>query len=233
MRHWAPDPLPEGLHLAVARAEEVPSDEAWLTPAERTTLEALSVEKRVHDWRLGRWVAKAAVAKALGKGDPASCDTEILADASGRPTARVAGVPLADLPHISLSHSADRGFAAAWFGAGDVGCDVEAVAPRSAEFLESYFTDTERARMAESELPRDLVTNLLWSAKESALKALGRGLREDTRAVEVSGVGWPNRGGHWAALEVTGPAGARFEGAWRELEGFVWTVVVGPVEEAP
>lgn len=225
MSRRVPGPLPEGLYLASGRAAEVPAGEAWLAPAERAVLSGLRVEKRALDWRLGRWVAKTAAGRALGR----DVEVEILADEAGRPTARVAGRKAADLPSVSLSHSRDVGFAAAWCGAGEVGCDVEAVEPRSEAFVDYYFTDTERERMAGSDLPPDLIRNLLWSAKESALKALGMGLRADTRVVEVDGVGWPTRPGRWAALDVIGPEGGRFEGAWRELDGFVWTVLVGPV----
>ncbi|MGD2071711.1 MAG: 4'-phosphopantetheinyl transferase superfamily protein [Gemmatimonadota bacterium] len=205
----------------------MPAGEAWLAPSERAVLAGLRVEKRARDWRLGRWVAKTAATRALGEG----VEVAILADEEGRPTARVAGRSAADLPCVSLSHSRDLGFAAAWCGAGQVGCDVEAVEPRSEAFVDSYFTETERARMAGSDLRPDVIRNLLWSAKESALKALGEGLRSDTRRVEVTGVGWPSRPGRWAALDVAGPGEARFEGAWRELDGFVWTVLVGPVKD--
>ncbi len=67
-----------------------------------------------------------------------------------------------------------------------LGCDLEVIEPRSAAFVTDYFTRNEQAlveRTSKEERPR-LVT-LLWSAKESALKALHVGLRLDTNSVEV------------------------------------------------
>ena len=64
---------------------------------------------------------------------------------------------------------------------------VETVGRRGEEFVVDWFTDAERAlvdSMREVEDRSRLVTTV-WSAKESALKALGVGLRMDTRDVNV------------------------------------------------
>ncbi|HYO12312.1 MAG TPA: hypothetical protein VE685_03840 [Thermoanaerobaculia bacterium] len=49
----------------LATAGEEPADDAWLTPNERETLDRLRLPHRRSDWRLGRWVAKRAVAAWL------------------------------------------------------------------------------------------------------------------------------------------------------------------------
>lgn len=71
---------------------------------------------------------------------------------------------------------------------------------------------------------RHLRANLLWSAKESALKALGEGLRRDTRSVGVT-TAPPVEPHGWGALRVRTDDGPRLAGCWRAAEGFVWTVV--------
>jgi phosphopantetheinyl transferase len=68
-----------------------------------------------------------------------------------------------------------------------LGCDLETIEPRSDAFIADYFTIEEQELVARTSLvdqPRILA--LLWSGKESALKALGVGLRLDTRCVIVN-----------------------------------------------
>lgn len=242
-----------GVCLAWATSASVPEDEAWLSPAEATILDRFRVTKRAADWRLGRWVAKEAVARALeadlagvagGRGGrvddcgaPALREIEILAGPGGGPRARI--LTPGDWPpvSVSLSHSAGTGFAAAAAaGALRIGCDVEEIAPRSDAFVSDYFTaeeaawiragGDERAPAAEHHVR----ANLLWSAKESALKALGEGLRKDTRSVvvEVKGLdaaGLQGAGASWCPLWVTSATDIRFAGWWRIADGLVWTVV--------
>ncbi|MHB1192694.1 MAG: 4'-phosphopantetheinyl transferase family protein [Longimicrobiales bacterium] len=238
--------------LAWATLASVPEDDAWLTPAERAILDRFRVTKRAADWRLGRWVAKKAVARALGadphgaagrrggRGDegvvPAPSEIEILAGPGGGPRACI--LTPGDRPpvSVSLSHSADTGFAAAVVGSVRLGCDVEEIAPRSHEFVSDYFTAEEAAWIragGEERAPapeRHVRANLLWSAKESALKALGEGLRKDTRSVvvgveRVDGACLGGAGDAWRPLSVTSAGGERFAGWWRFAGGLVWTVV--------
>jgi 4'-phosphopantetheinyl transferase len=217
-----------GLHLAWARAEALPAGEAWLTPAEREVLGDLRVEKRRADWLLGRWAAKQAVRALLGRSLP---HLEILADEGGRPVARLGSGsesgPARDGPMaLSISHSAGMGFAAAGLGTAGLGCDLETIETRSDAFVADYFTDGERAAVvAAPPERRALLANLLWSAKESALKALGEGLRLDTRTVPVDTGILQLDATSWSPLRVTGPGARVFDGWWRAREGMVWTVV--------
>ena len=69
----------------------------------------------------------------------------------------------------------------------ELGCDLEIIEPRSDAFVADYFTTEEQALIARaSAADRPRLLALLWSAKESALKALHEGLRLDTRCVIVS-----------------------------------------------
>ncbi len=217
-----------GLHLAWVRAAALPAGEGWLTPAEREVLGDLRVEKRRADWRLGRWAAKQAVRGLLGRSLP---HLEILAKEDGRPVARLGpgedSDPAPDGPTaLSISHSGGMGFAVAGAGTAGLGCDLEAIEPRSDAFVADYFTDGERAVVVAAPPDRRaLVANLLWSAKESALKALGQGLRLDTRTVTVDTGILQLDAYSWAPLRVAGPGARVFEGWWRAREGMVWTVV--------
>ena len=68
-----------------------------------------------------------------------------------------------------------------------------------------------------------LVT-MMWSAKESALKALHEGLRRDTRSVVVKPATL-SCGEAWSSIEVHSMEGECFHGWWRETGGAVQTVV--------
>lgn len=238
----------DGLHLAWTRAPDLPSGEGWLSPGERAVLAGLGFPKRRNDWLLGRWAAKRAVLSLLARApDPVAASAiEVLPDSDGRPGTGLPGV------RLSISHAGGVGFAAASRGPNPIGCDVEVVAPRSEAFVEDYLTPRESAAVRQA-APDDaaLVTNLIWSAKESALKALGQGLRLDTRAVEVRNEGWLRARANdpygldaaavigsgpattaaarpedpWRPLRAAGPRGARFEGRWRTREGLIWTVL--------
>ena len=77
----------------------------------------------------------------------------------------------------------------------ELGCDLEIVEPRSDAFIADYFTAEEQALIERtSAADRSLLLALLWSAKESALKALRAGLRLDTRSVIVRPVAAPLHG---------------------------------------
>jgi 4'-phosphopantetheinyl transferase len=72
---------------------------------------------------------------------------------------------------------------------------------------------------------------VLWSAKESALKALRTGLREDTHSVEVESVDGDGSG--WGPVRVRRIADSRiFNGWWRRRGGLVLSVVSCPMRDA-
>ena len=207
------------VEVAIARADQVSRELAWLTPGERAVLAGLRIAKRRHDWLLGRWTAKHLVAARLGV---APDRLAIIAAGDGAPEAWLDGVrlPLA----VSISHSGALGLAAIRDGLA-VGADVELLAPRDPALVADFFTPREQAAVA----GRDALVNLVWSAKESALKALRVGLREDARAAEVTGVAPPAE--TWAPLAVAVRA-QRLPG-WHRRAGDAVITVVGPALESP
>src|SRR6201997_3604451 len=164
--------------------KDVPPTNDWLCPEEIACLNSFRFAKRRSDWRLGRWTAKQAIAACLYW--PAFpgllAEIEIRATPSGAPEALLPGLttPLS----FSISHRAGKSMCAVSPVRMRLGCDLEVVEERSQAFATDYLTAAEQAflgRAAHEDRPGLLA--LLWSAKESALKALGEGVRRDTRSV--------------------------------------------------
>jgi 4'-phosphopantetheinyl transferase len=217
---------------------DVPSNDDWLGVTERSTLSGLTVMKRRMDWRLGRWTAKLAfAAHAHLPADPDVLrDVEILPAPSGAPRVFLEGRPAGVT--ISLSHRA--GVAACCVAAqrAALGCDLERIEPHSDAFVAAFFTPGEQELINEAPVgERRLVVSLLWSAKESALKALNVGLREDTCWVVVSPFESPGSFTSlvtgWRPLIASCGSGLRLRGWWREGAGFVRTVAAAPPPSQP
>lgn len=205
-----------------------------MAPAEREVLATLTVEKRRRDWLLGRWLAKGVALEWLrrrGRLVPLA-GMEVLGAPDGAPELRIHSAPEAPAAGISISHARGMGFAALLEGSAGLGCDVERVEPRSPVFVEDYLVPAERAVVASAvtDHGRALAANLVWSAKESALKLLRCGLRADTRSVVVelpTGPGGPGAGageGAWRPLLVR-TGGEDLPGWWLWNGAFVWTLV--------
>ena len=209
-----------------AGEHEVPEELDWLSPRERDRERRIRFAKRRNDFLLGRWTAKTALAGALELSpdlDPAAlARIEIGNCADGAPDPRVEGVPA---PR-SISMTDRAGWAVCLTGpAGrNLGCDLELVEPRSELFVRDYLTSREAADVLSEPAgaARDLAANLLWSAKESALKVLRTGLRRDTRSVEVT-LGSAVADG-WRDLVVTADGQRDFPGWWKRFGDFILTM---------
>jgi 4'-phosphopantetheinyl transferase len=209
--------LARGMH-------EVPRSVEWLSAAESARLETLRFPKRRGEVRLARWTAKLAIARALDLDDDAGALSliEIRAAPTGAPTVFI-GTERAPVA-VSLTDRADWAVCVVAPADVGVGCDLELVEPRSDAFVRDWFTPTEQDLVfgAVPGEARHLLANLVWSAKESALKVLETGLRRDTRSVEVDlmeAVGQER----WAHLVVRAEEGAAFPGWWRRYGDFVLT----------
>ena len=190
--------------------------------------------KRRADWRLGRWTAKHAAAHYLGlAADPQSlARIEIRAAASGAPEVFIGDdpAPLA----ISISHREGVAACAVAGPEAALGCDLEFVEPRSDAFASDYFTEAEQALVARaSPSDRTQLLALLWSAKESVLKALRMGLRIDTRSVAVDPlVELAVGASDWRPLRAQ-HEGQVFHGWWRQADNLVRTMVAAPAPASP
>ncbi len=232
---------------------DVPAENDWLSASEAVRLSGMRFAKRRADWRLGRWTAKRALAVYLKlPGHPqALTGIEIRPAPSGAPEVFVANQAAAVT--ISLSHRAGRAVCAVALSGVALGCDLEMIEPRSDGFIADYFSSEEQALVARAcaaDRPRLLA--LLWSGKESALKALRTGLRLDTRCVIVSPVDAPPRrdgDGYmenpaltlgpsyspngWRPLQVGYTNGQIFQGWWLHTGNLLRTLVAAPPPVPP
>jgi 4'-phosphopantetheinyl transferase len=208
----------------LARAEEQsPPAGEWLTAAERGYAARMRYQKRRADFLLSRWTLKLAVTRLLGwpDDDAALARIESRAASDGAPELFVDGQPAEH--GISLS---DRAGSAVCLVAGApaaIGCDLELVERRSDAFVQDYMTAPERDLVAAAGTERDVAANLIWSAKESALKVLRTGLRRDTRSVEVTVPDLTPPQQTWSPLWVRTREGTILTGWWRRSGSFILT----------
>jgi 4'-phosphopantetheinyl transferase len=210
---------------------DIPPNDDWLSANEAACLARMRFAKRRADWRLGRWTAKRAVSEYLNLHRPPAA-VEILTAPSGAPEVFLSSQ--AAKVTISLSHRAGRAVCAVAPYGTALGCDLELVEPRSDAFASDYFTAAEHsmvARAAPDKQP-ELLT-LLWSGKESALKALGEGLRLDTRCLAISLEKTVSDPAVWRPLQATCDSGRTFYGWWRRLGDMMRTMVAAPATDRP
>lgn len=209
---------------------DLPKNNDWLSPGERNFLNKMRFPKRRADWTLGRWTAKCALSayfRNSGSDIQQLSDIEIRAADDGAPEAFLSNKP-AQLS-ISISHSNGVGFCVVSPSNVAAGCDLEKIESRSKNFISDYFTSEESRLVFDSSAQdQPMIATLIWSAKESAMKALRLGLRLDTRSVEVS-LGKSEDRENWTPLSVLSKkTGQMFNGWWRCFEDYVQTVVAAP-----
>jgi 4'-phosphopantetheinyl transferase len=223
---------------------DIPVETDWLSATEDERVKTLRFTKRRTEWLVARWTAKNALAAILGL----PSDRRTLArleirsilqgPARGAPEVFLDGVRLAT--SVSLTDRAGWAVCALAESAG-IGCDLELVEPRSQGFVRDFFLPGEQRLVSDPpfETSFDLMANLIWSAKESALKVLRTGLRRDTRSVQVVLPPDASEGG-WRALITRAEEGAVFTGWWRQYGTFLLTMVASsrfppprPVREPP
>ncbi|MBZ5720169.1 MAG: 4'-phosphopantetheinyl transferase superfamily protein [Acidobacteriia bacterium] len=234
---------------------DVPVENDWLGASEADRLNSMRFAKRRADWRLGRWTAKLAVAACLNEfcRPQALAGIEIRPATCGAPEVFIANQPAAVT--ISLSHCTGVAVCAVARSTVALGCDLEVIEPRSDAFVADYFTPEEQALVAQaSATERPRLLTLLWTGKESALKALRAGLRLDTRCVRVSP--WDSLPGEgesgdecledsaftfplsyglntWCPLQVRYTAGQIFSGWWQQTGSLLRTIVAAPPPAPP
>lgn len=196
---------------------DVPDSALWLSPAESARLAGTRFVKRRSELRLSRWTAKCALNRVLGCGPPATVEVRPAPD--GAPTPLIGGAPAP--VSISLTDRADWAVCLVGPRGTAIGCDLELVEPRSAPFVRDWCTPREQALVADGE--HDLVANVVWSAKESALKVLRTGLRRPARSVEID-LDATADGTQWTRCAARLAEGGVLPGWWRRYGEFVLTV---------
>lgn len=213
--------------------KDLPIENDWLSGNEITRLAGMRFPKRRSDWRLGRWTAKRALAFYLGmpSGPDVLRKIEIRPEPSGAPVTFILGDPYP--VSISLSHSSGTALCAIAPEGVALGCDLEVVEERHPAFAADYFTDEEQQCVVRSPLSdRYRKLTLLWSAKESALKALRTGLRLDTRSVRVHLPETESDLSSWSTFEVSSPGG-HFHGWHATADNLVRTIVADVISTLP
>jgi 4'-phosphopantetheinyl transferase len=219
---------------------DVPADDEWLSTAEQARLQALRFVKRRNDWRLGRWTAKNAAASCLehSSAKHVLSTIEIRAAKSGAPEVFVSNQPAAAT--ISITHrNGVAACAVSLCAKVALGCDLELVEPHTEAFIADYFTDEEQEVLAQTaKAERFALVSLLWSAKESALKAISEGLRLDTREMNIQ----LERGDferslkirvEWHPVVVESKHHGTFAGWWQIEGNVVRTLVASPTPYVP
>jgi phosphopantetheinyl transferase len=212
---------------------DVPEENDWLSSNEIVLLDRLRFPSRRAAWRLGRWTAKRAVAALMNcDGFSTYARIEIRPASSGAPD-----VFFDDKPSplsISLSHRTDRAICALAPHAVQLGCDLELIEPHSSAFITDYFTAEEQTFIAhQPAADQQRLPALLWSAKESALKALHAGLRLDTRSVVVDPATLSTEVCAWRPLTVRYTRDQVFRGWWQTADNMVRTIVAVPPPAQP
>ncbi len=211
-----------GIQYTLREWVDVPAGTDWLAAGELTRLSQFRFPKRRRDWLLGRWTAKQALLHIEGLPAAGLTRLEIASSASGAPKPYLDSEPLAT--GLSLSHSHGRALCVVSREVLELGCDLELVEPRRPSFVDTFFTDAERQRVEAADAAfRDRLVTMIWSAKESTLKALGTGLKADTRSIEVTPAGEPDPGG-WYSADVTARDAGHFRCLWRMDGQFVLSV---------
>jgi 4'-phosphopantetheinyl transferase len=220
-----------GLRWLACGEDVVPAGEGWLVPRERERLSRMRFTKRRTEYLLRRCAGKRAVAASLGlPTDEASLARIAMLNApGGAPYVEIDG-QRADFD-ISLTDRAGQAVAlvgpSGSMAAGTLGIDLEIAEPRSAGFVADFLTPPEQQWVADQRAAHgadgwDAAANLIWSAKEAALKVLRVGLRADTRSVVVT-VHPVARADGWGELLIDGGAQA-FPGWWRRDGAFLLTL---------
>ncbi len=227
------------IHWLCGAMSEMPVNDQGVSPslsflgaAERQTYRRFKIEKRRQEWLLGRWTAKRLLRQR--RPETPLAEIEIGNEPGGAPYYAISGqrLPLS----LSISHRSQWAFCAL-SAAHTIGADIEQIEPRNPAFVHDFFTAAENALVWSCpESLRDTLITLIWSAKESALKALREGLRIDTRRIEVidlEGLHDAPAPDDWHSLQIRciWPAAPRFA-AWWKPDGHnnILTLAAGAIE---
>jgi len=217
--------------MLVDTDQTVPEAQGALSGSELGKYSAFRFSKRRDEWLLGRWTAKSLAHSLPGYQQYPLDQIEILNTSEGAPY-----IQLADGTRpegcLTISHSGHLAMCALTTVEGlRMGADLEKIEARTETFILDYFTPAECSLVESTPAEnRAEVVTMIWSAKESMLKALGVGLRWDTRSVEVRSMqGIPYAGNSdlaWNKIEIgeQNPGGRAWSGWWQRRGQFILTL---------
>jgi len=224
--------MPNPIYWMLADSNQASLEAAEiLSPFELQKYSTFRFPKRRDEWLLGRRTAKALVHSLPAYQNYSLDQIEIRNTPEGAPYLQL---PERAYPAecLTISHSGALALCALSTGLNlQIGTDLEKVEARTETFVLDYFTPAERqlVNMYKAET-RAVVVTLIWSAKESMLKALGTGLRRDTRSVEVLGLDGllssDDDHNKWRRIQIgERPASERAWAAWwQNRDSFILTL---------
>ena len=201
----------------------------YLSAEELNEYRRFVIPKRKMEWLASRILIKRLVIDSVKP-------TLYLSPRSINIRKRSSGVPYVELARIgkigwlSMSHSHNGVLIA--FSSNErnpFGVDLEYVEERLPQFIADFFTESESRWVNTSqEEEKKYLVNLIWSAKETYLKAIGKGLQLDTRRVEIKGVDSRCAETEWCDLDFQ--ANIQDKRNWRILfkheDGFIQTMCI-------
>ncbi|MCB2180348.1 4'-phosphopantetheinyl transferase superfamily protein [bacterium] len=215
--------------------------QALLSPPELQRFQEMKIPKRRQEWLLGRVTAKHLLMAA----EPTFSEVpnNALTISNHPEGAPFLSSHLGTGP-ISITHREHIAAAAYSPSHGQVGIDLEWVESRQFSFVEDFFTPNEVSfiqRLDAGIAFQDAMVTLIWSAKEAILKVWQKGLRLDTRHIEIL----PEKNilyqfdfanpQQWQSLnwhtDLTGYPTCWL--AWRKWGNFILTLAVSNPENAP
>lgn len=184
--------------------------------------------KRRDEWLAGRITAKTLLTQCVPELSGVEHRRLTIANhPEGAPYALLDGEPFP--LQLSLSHREGMAAAAVVLSTEvGLGIDLEWVEDRDASFYADYFTTGEVRLLNEFSLDKTAwAGTIIWSAKEAMLKAIGQGLRVDTRSVEIMRIANKLEEG-WGQLElnVPGVPDSHWHGFWRHSGNHIITTAL-------
>jgi phosphopantetheine--protein transferase-like protein len=178
----------------------------FLSPIEKERLALMRFERRRQSFYLGRFAAKQILQVHPACANLPATSITIANHPEGGPYGKIGDCRMEG--SISLSHRESEAASAMVIHPGvTVGIDLELVEERERAFVEDFFTSQESAQI--DLLPEEekfVAVTRTWSAKEAVLKALGIGLRVDSRAVTINQSQRTSGKDDWKLLDASGPA---------------------------
>lgn len=210
--------------------------ESFLTRDELLQYQSFRFKKRQNEWLHGRWACKYLFRHSQDDSSSVSdLQVQIKNEAQGAPFMQSfpdgSRLPVT----ISISHRDQIAFCGLSDNPGiDIGVDIEKIESRSEAFMKDYFTNNEYTFGQSKKNPdeKDLWFTLCWSLKEAGLKALGKGLRLDTRCIEVNendeiNLKLTNEVFKWRKIRIKwldDSHSTRWLSYWAIKDGYVYTI---------
>ena len=211
--------------------KNLPKDNDWLTQQEKQILENLKFLKRRNEWRLGRWTAKNAVQKYFESQKHLTFqDIHILTRENRSPYIKIDNHE--NNIALSISHRERKALSAVSDNFNAIGCDLELIETRSELFITDYFTPNEVNIVTSHPDQKDIIANLIWSAKESVSKVVQLGLNLSTHDVDVHTIQFENSS-EWNDMDITLNNSNSFYGKWKQLGNYIITVAAPKLFDSP